>query len=221
MNSGQWFFVFGSKTHPTPYSLHMATRKSTKRNVTKIRGQHRCKYCGKDLPTATGLNHHISNSRSSGCREKREQEALRREARSPNPPATGNDAVSPRYDLLMLDFPLEEPPAYPRPESPHRPASPDQSTPEPPSKRVRVEEVDDEEVGSCHRWAQEFDGAAAELGEGKTMFEELRERQEAMCEPPMAPFADEDEWDLARWLVKNVTQTATEEFLKMKGVRHD
>ena len=83
-----------------------------------------------------------------------------------------------------------------------------------------MEEVDDEEAGGCCRWAQEFNGAAEELGEGKTIFEEICERQEAMCEPPKAPFADEDEWDLARWLMKNVTQTATNEFLKMKGVCH-
>ncbi|KIM82081.1 hypothetical protein PILCRDRAFT_71398, partial [Piloderma croceum F 1598] len=51
----------------------------------------------------------------------------------------------------------------------------------------------------------------------KTLFEEIRESQEAMCEPPIAPFLDEEEWDLARWLIKNVTQMATEEFLKMKG----
>jgi hypothetical protein len=83
-----------------------------------------------------------------------------------------------------------------------------------------VEEVGDEEADGCHRWVQEFDGAAEELGEGKTLFEEIHERQEAMCESPMALFADEDEWELARWLMKNVTQTATEEFLKMKGVCH-
>jgi hypothetical protein len=39
-----------------------------------------------------------------------------------------------------------------------------------------VEDVPDEETGrGYHRWAQKFDGAAAELGEGKTMFEELQE----------------------------------------------
>ncbi|KIM76445.1 hypothetical protein PILCRDRAFT_43985, partial [Piloderma croceum F 1598] len=51
----------------------------------------------------------------------------------------------------------------------------------------------------------------------KMLFEEIRETQEAMCKPPMAPFLDEEEWELARWLVKNVTKTATDEFLKMKG----
>jgi hypothetical protein len=37
----------------------------------------------------------------------------------------------------------------------------------------------------------------------------------------MAPFGDDDDWHLAKWLLKNVTQAATEEFLKMKGVRHN
>jgi hypothetical protein len=74
-------------------------------------------------------------------------------------------------------------------------------------------------INSCAQ-SYHFTGAAEELGEGKTLFEEIRKTQEAMCEPPMAPFLDEEEWELVRWLVKNVTKTATDEFLKMKGVRH-
>ena len=198
----------------------MSTRKLVlKHNATRIRGQHRCNYCGKDLPTAAGLNCHIANSKTSGCRAIWDQEVLRRQhTKSPSPPATGNDAVSPQYDLPVLDFPPEELPAFIPPERLRRRASPDQSIPKPTSKRAWVEEVDDEEAGGCRRWAQEFNGAAEEFGEGKTIFEQMHERQEAMCEPPVAPFVDEDEWDLARWLMKNVTQTATDEFLKMKGV---
>ena len=41
-----------------------------------------------------------------------------------------------------------------------------------------------------------------------------------MCEPPLVPFADEEEWELAQWLMKNVMQTATDQFLKLKGVSH-
>lgn len=120
----------------------------------------------------------------------------------------------------MLEFPFDEPLAFVPSEQLAHPASSDQSTPEPPSKQAQVEEVDDEETSGCRRWAQEYDGASEELGEGKTLFKEIRETQEAMCEPPMAPFLDEEEWELARWLVKNVTKTATDEFLKMKEVRH-
>jgi hypothetical protein len=192
-----------------------------KYNATRIRGQHRCNHCGKDIPTAAGLKRHIANSKSSGCREQWEREVLQREpTKSPSPPATGTSAVYPQNDSTMLEFPLDEPLAFVPPERLVHPALSDRSTPEPPSKRARVEEVDDEETGGCRRWAQECDGAAEELGEGKTLFEEIRENQEAMCESPMAPFLDEEEWELARWLVKNVNQKATDEFLKMQGVRH-
>lgn len=61
-----------------------------------------------------------------------------------------------------------------------------------------MEEVNDEVANGCDRWVQEFDGATEELEEGKTLFEEIHERQGAMCEPPMAPFADKDKWELAR-----------------------
>jgi len=98
----------------------------------------------------------------------------------------------------VLDFPLEELPAFILPERLRRLASPDQSITKTTSKWTWVEEVDDKEVGGCRRWAQEFDGAVEELGEGKTLFEEIHERQEATCEPPMAPYVDEDKWDLVR-----------------------
>jgi len=192
----------------------------SKYNTTKICGQHRCGNCGKDLPTAAGLNRHIANI--PGCRKQREQEALRREsARSPHPCVTSNNTTGPQYDSPALNFPPEELPAFIPPERKH-PTSPDHSTSEPPSKRAQMEEDrnDDSEAGSCRRWIQEFHGAAEVLGEGKTLFEEIHESQEAMCKPPMAPFEDNDEWELARWLIKNVTQTATEEFLKMEGVRY-
>ena len=68
------------------------------------------------------------------------------------------------------------------------------STPdlEPLSKRARMK--DDKETGGCCRWVQEFEGAVEELGEGMTLFEEIHERQVAMCKPPpTAPFADDDE----------------------------
>jgi len=40
-----------------------------------------------------------------------------------------------------------------------------------------VEEVDDDEVGGCRRWAQEFNGTVEELGEGKTLFEEIQDKR--------------------------------------------
>lgn len=50
-----------------------------------------------------------------------------------------------------------------------------------------------DKVIDCHKWVQVFDGAVAPLREGKTLFEDMQGRQEALQEPPMAPFANEDE----------------------------
>ena len=84
------------------------------------------------------------------------------------------------------------------------------------SKRARVEEVDDEET--YPRYAKEFPTSAKVFGDGKTAFEEIFREQTVKGESPWAPFADKDEWELVRWLVKNVNQQATEEFLKNPGV---
>ena len=196
------------------------------RTATKARGQYRCRYCGKDLPTATGLKHHIALAKTLGCRkqwQRLEHNILQCESPGPNPPqppATGNSTSLqyddfPTSDLLDdLPFPTSESGGLRRPASPHSPA-------EPPSKRTRVEEANVQEAVNCHRWAQEFDGAAAQLGEGTTVFEDIQERQEALHEHPMTPFANKDDWDLAKWLMKNTTRTATDEFLKMDGVRHN
>jgi hypothetical protein len=201
----------------------MATRQLVpKYNATRVRGQHCCNHCGKYIPTAASLKRHIANSKTSGCHEQWGREVLWRElTKSPSPPVTGTGAVRPQDDSPMLEFLLDKLPAFIPSERLGHPASPERSTPKPPSKRARVEEVDDEEAGSCQRWAQEFDGAAEELGEGTTLFEEICESQEAMGEPPISPFVDEEEWELARWLMKNVNQTATDKFLKMKGVCHN
>src|SRR5882762_1240104 len=165
----------------------MSTRKLVpKHNATKLRGQHRCNHCGKDIPTATGLKLHIANSKNSGCNEQWEREVLRR-----SPPVSKADTDNPgepefQFDSPMVEFPPEIPTFIP---SERQSAPPNFNLPQ--SKRVCVEEVDDEEAGGFRRWVQEFDGTAQELEEGKTLFDELCERQEVMCEPPLAPFADE------------------------------
>ncbi|KAG2031754.1 hypothetical protein BDR03DRAFT_840265, partial [Suillus americanus] len=46
-------------------------------------------------------------------------------------------------------------------------------------------------------------------------FERYRTYQEEEGEDPWSPFEDVEEWDLAQWLVKNLGQTRTDEFLKL------
>ncbi|KAJ7713177.1 hypothetical protein B0H14DRAFT_3523553 [Mycena olivaceomarginata] len=96
---------------------------------------------------------------------------------------------------------------------PPRPASP---VPEPvtQSRRATVEESfpGEEECPGC----EDFVGASAEaLGQGETVFERMKADQSAAGLGPYAPFLDSGEWELASWLSKNVSQTATDAYLKL------
>ena len=48
-----------------------------------------------------------------------------------------------------------------------------------------------------------------------TTFERMQASQEASRGGTYAPFVDEREWELAEWLIRNVNQCATDEFLKL------
>lgn len=58
-------------------------------------------------------------------------------------------------------------------------------------------------------------------GEDQTVFEVIRNQQESEKRDAHSPFADREEWDLAKWLVKNVGHNATEEFLRLPAVSVD
>ena len=49
----------------------------------------------------------------------------------------------------------------------------------------------------------------------QTMFDRMKEMQEASGHGMYHPFADWAEWELAEWLITNVNQWATDEFLKL------
>jgi hypothetical protein len=84
--------------------------------------------------------------------------------------------------------------------------------------RVTAEEVDDDEAPG--RYPEPYPGNAAEcLGQGQTRFHQVREEQEAQGKQPWAPFANMEEWALAKWLVRRVNQTGIDEFLKLPIVR--
>ena len=52
------------------------------------------------------------------------------------------------------------------------------------------------------------------LGKDKTKFEKIHDDQSMEGMKPHAPFADE-EWELVKWLMKNVGQTKADDFLKL------
>ncbi|KAJ6562801.1 hypothetical protein DFH09DRAFT_920645 [Mycena vulgaris] len=53
------------------------------------------------------------------------------------------------------------------------------------------------------------------LAKGKQVFERMHADQTAAGVGPYAPFTDGEEWELANWLSKNVSQTATDSYLKL------
>ncbi|KAG1842867.1 hypothetical protein DFJ58DRAFT_717888 [Suillus subalutaceus] len=87
--------------------------------------------------------------------------------------------------------------------------------------RVSVEEVDDEDGTSLNigRYIEPQPNAGWGFGEGETRFERRRREQQQGGKDLWSPFEDarltREEWGLAQWIVKNLGQTWTDEFLKL------
>ncbi|KAJ7583439.1 hypothetical protein C8J56DRAFT_1096646 [Mycena floridula] len=101
------------------------------------------------------------------------------------------------------------------------------STPEPEafqlsnSQKTTLEEVvDDDDPRNLARHVEAFPlPAGTPLRKGETEFEKLRHEQQERGEQRWSPFEDQDEWDLGSWLSKNMSQRATNEFLKLPVVQ--
>lgn len=189
----------------------------------------RCPYCARSIPTRGGVNHHISKSptchkkwRDSLARdtsftvEHEEAEQLGEEPelepvpRTPSPAPSHDDE-----DYLMADaddfVPLARQATPPPPEPIQR------------SRRATVEEVlDEDDPQNFQRFVEPFEdrasgrpAAGTPLRAGETLFDRMRTRQKAEGATEFWPFQDGEEWDLAKWLSKNVSQTATEEYLAL------
>ena len=88
--------------------------------------------------------------------------------------------------------------------------------PSPKAKRARVEEVDDDDAPTVGRYTEEYPGQVADaLGKDKTKFEKIHDDQSMEGMKPHAPFTDEEEWELVKWLMKNVGQTKVNDSMKL------
>lgn len=77
---------------------------------------------------------------------------------------------------------------------------------------VTIEEVDDDD------FVDEFDpkkGAGAIFGKAPTTFERIRDDQILIGAEVLGPFESDEEWELAKWLIKNVGHNQAEAFLKL------
>ena len=114
-----------------------------------------------------------------------------------------NDATVPGDDFV------------PRPTHARSPTA-DDIFPSPNAKRARVEEVVDDDAPTVGRYTEEYPGRVADaLGKDKTKFEKIYDDQSMEGMKPHAPFTEEEEWELVKWLMKNVGQTKADDFLKL------
>lgn len=181
-----------------------------------------CNFCKKYLKSTRGVNRHVNSS--SLCRKRWEEWLARHTERicgiGHNENAEAHHNV-PQESENDFDGPItasHEPNA-----EQHAASLTATSALPPPRNRVTIEEMEDEEAGPLRpgaRFVQPFPGPAGKSSQtAKTSFEEIREGQEARGEGPWGPFKDEPEWELARWLVRNVGQAQMETFLDLPIVR--
>jgi hypothetical protein len=184
----------------------------------------RCGFCGKGpFPTRAGLSKHIQ--RVSSCREASKKELDQyianiwqdhapgptpsRVESSPSPPLFLDDALE-HLDPTILDANIDV--------AEHSDAET--------AMRPTVEEVPhaDESDPLRHnstprntffveRYPAEAKAGAA-WGSGTPKFEAIRQER-AEVGKDWGPFEDEDEWQLAEWLIQNVGQIQTDKFLKL------
>lgn len=87
------------------------------------------------------------------------------------------------------------------------------------SQAATVQEIPDEDSSEVRRFVEEYSGPVAKiLGEGETIFNRWKRENEESGRQEYFPFAGEDEWELAIWLIQNVGHNKIEEFLKLKTV---
>lgn len=169
---------------------------------------HECFHCHVIRPTPQGVKAHIQLS--GRCRrawQKRFQ-----------PPA---ESLSSSPAVLDPDI-TEDPPPINVPHEPEPPVEPAS-----PSKRARVEAVEDPEYDAGGLPLDPFTDvtitpdAGEAKGRGKTLFEAIHdERKDAKEEVPWAPFASEEEWGIARWLMTcGLSQSEIDKYLKLEIVR--
>lgn len=158
--------------------------------------RHPCGHCALVFPTASGVRRHIAHSRA--CYAQWEAQLSRPLFHgAQDGPVNLNDEPGPGFG--DEDLPEYEPAA----------AANGEGNPEDAHQRAEDETIP--------RYAQVFDekDVADIFGNAETTFDAMKAAQEAGGQGDYAPFADKEEWELAEWLIKNVNQRATEEFLKL------
>jgi hypothetical protein len=137
--------------------------------------------------------------------------------------AEETDAITLEEDLFMAEenitaeetddtSPIQAPSSIPP--GPQRPCATVEDADENESEEIEV-------VGR-NRYFEEFSEerkAGATWGKDVPLFEHLRQQQKEEQTSQWGPFDNQEEWELAKWLIENVGQKQTDAFLKLDIVR--
>ena len=101
----------------------------------------------------------------------------------------------------------------------------DEFIPPSPCRQATVEDADDDEEEYTFpetknsRYVEAFPEEAGQgLRQSKTQFENWLAEQLHEGKNPWEPFASREEWALSQWLIKNIGQKATDDYLKLQMV---
>ncbi|TFY56691.1 hypothetical protein EVJ58_g7482 [Rhodofomes roseus] len=173
----------------------------------------RCGYCKHQLPTTKGVKLHIQSTPA--CRRKWEQQLARVAqaiASSGNvaaaaAAASSTGVASSVQEDTAQSFELGSQDA-------DDPMDGGRS-----SRQAHVEDVPEDEE-DARRYVENYPGVVASIiREDNTLFETWCATRAAAEVDEWAPFKDQDEWELFRWLIKHVGQNNIDEFLKLSIIR--
>lgn len=172
-----------------------------------------CSYCGALIPTVKGLKQHIQ--RSAECQQRYKADVRNRLATAQpflhhSDNQDHDESVINSYQDNFVDRTYER--------DPSPPPQPQSST----SRRPTVEEVvDDELPGLPQRFVDPFPhpaGIPVSSARTPTAFETIRDKFGHTSTSTWTPFADEGDWELARWINQHVGQGAADSLLRLEKV---
>jgi hypothetical protein len=184
---------------------------------------HHCGFCGKKFPITSGVKKHLAKL-GTACALKFEASLLRLSAVNVSTDEVEDEPdvnePSAAVELDAMDIDVAVPESEPAPET----AAPE----DPPrqSARPTVEDVEDEgdapssTYPGIERFIEDFpEPAAAILGVRETVFEKWKREERETGRSMYHPFEDEEDWEMAEMMQKQMGQNAIDAFLKLGKVR--
>jgi hypothetical protein len=179
----------------------------------------RCPYCAKSLPTGKAVRQHVAASQS--CTKSWEMHQLakiptkskkhRQKGLFPLTPPFDSDIdhmSDEEMDHISYEFVLPQ----------QGPELANTRTPSPevdPTVNNQAED-NDNQPNSHTRYSEAYPRSAGQpIRKEKTEFENFHDNDSAAGRQPWDPFSSKKEWELATWMIKNINQRATNQYLNL------